>query len=211
MEKNIKIAVIGGTGKAGKYLVHGLLKKGYSVKLLARNPEKIRAKDPRIEIVKGDVLDYKSVLTLMDDCTALISTLGQRKGEKPVFGGAADNITDAMKSLKITRYIMVTGLTLDTEQDRKSLRTRLMSRFMKLSFPAIIADKQKEFALIKDSGLDWTVVRVPLIEQTESSGEIKVDLSDCPGKKISATDLASFLIDQLEHTLYIRKAPFVSN
>jgi len=40
MQQNIKIAVLGGTGKAGKYLVKQLRKQGFQIKLLLRNPEK---------------------------------------------------------------------------------------------------------------------------------------------------------------------------
>ena len=82
---------------------------------------------------------------------------------------------------------------------------------MKLSFPAIIADKQNEYSILSESNLDWTVVRLPLIEQTQNTGEIKISLYDCPGKKISSTDLAKFLVSQLEDKSYIRKAPFIAN
>jgi putative NADH-flavin reductase len=211
MEEYKKIAVIGGSGKAGKYLVNHLISQGFRIKLLLRDPDKLDITADSVEKIHGDVRNYDSVRSLIEGCDAVLSTLGQGKGESPVFSLGTANVIKAMNSLAIKRYIMVTGLTLDIEGDKKSLRTKLLSKIMKLSFPAIIADKQVEYSILSASDLDWTVIRLPMIEQTESSGEIKISLSDCPGKKISATDLAGFMTGQLNDKTYIRRCPFISN
>jgi hypothetical protein len=82
---------------------------------------------------------------------------------------------------------------------------------MRQSFPDIIADKQKEYEVLSASPVNWTLIRVPLIEQTDQKGNLKVNMEDCPGDKISATDLANFLIDQLFSQQYVRMAPFVAS
>jgi len=211
METNSKIAIIGGTGKAGKYLVKQLISQGYKLKVLLRNPDKLEFNSPLIEKVKGDVADYETVYSLVDGCNAVISTLGQTKGEKPVHSLASSNIIKAMNSLNINRYIVITGLTIDTPFDKKRCKTKLLSGIMRLSFPTVIADKQKEYSIISESTLHWTIVRLPRIEQTEASGAIKSSLTDCPGKKISSTDLACFLIKQLSDETFFKKSPFISN
>ena len=211
MEHFDKIAVIGGTGKAGKYLVNELIHQGFKIKILLRNPDKFGIVNDLVEKVQGNVINYDSVYNLIKDCSSVISTLGQPKGEKPIFSQATSNIIKAMISLDIRRYIMITGLTLDTDYDKKSFRSRLLSKIMKLSFPAIVADKQNEFSILSESDLDWTVVRIPFIELTQNTDEIKINLHDCPGKKISSSDLAKFLISQLEDKRYIKKAPFIAN
>jgi putative NADH-flavin reductase len=211
MEKLLKIAVIGGTGKAGKYLVNQLVNQGFNIKVLLRNPDNFEINSNLVEKVAGDVRNYESVYSLIDGCSSVISTLGSSKGETPIFSQAASNIIKAMNDLNVKRYIMITGLTLNTIHDKKSFKTRLLSKIMKLSFPAIIADKQKEYSLLSESNLDWTVIRLPFIEQTESLGKIEISLTDCPGKKISSTDLANFLISQLSDDSFIRKSPFIAN
>jgi len=211
MEKLYTIAIIGGTGKAGQYLIRELIRQEYKIKMLVRNPEKLKIDQSIVEIIQGDVLNYESVYSLISDCDAVISTLGQTKGELPMFCIAAQNIIKAMKSLNVQRYLMVTGLTIDTPGDQKSFGTKLQSKIMRICFPSIINDKQKEFEIISESNLDWTIIRLPFIELTESTGEIRISLADCPGKKISSTDLANFLIDQLSDNQFIRKAPFIAN
>jgi len=206
-----KIAIIGGTGKAGQYLVKQSIHKNYSLKLLLRNPEKQQYNSPLVEIVKGDARNYESVLSLIKDCDSVISTIGQSKGEPPIFSLVTSHIIRAMKELKIKRYITITGITLDTPGDKKSFRTKLLSKVMKISFPAIIADKQKEYALLAETMLDWTVVRIPLIKETDKLLTVKTSLIDCQGKSISSSELANFLISQLSDTSYFRKAPFIAN
>lgn len=211
MIQHTQIAVIGGTGKAGKYLVNELISRGYNIKVLLRDFNKLALKSPLIEKMKGDVRNYDDVYSLLNGCSALISTLGQSGGEKPVFRVATANIIRALNSRNINRYIAVTGLTLDTPSDKKSFRTKLLSKVVKLSFPAIIADKQKEYEILLGSNVEWTLVRLPFIKLKESLGSIKINLRDCPGNEISATDLANFLVNQLTDERFIKGTPFISN
>jgi len=210
MNQNIKIAVIGGTGKAGRYLIKQLVSQGFKVKALTRNPGKLEETD-LVEKVVGDVTDYESVYSLVKGCEAVISTLGQTKGEDPVFSLAAKNIVRAMEALNIKRYIVLTGLTLDVHSDKKGFRTKIKSLTMKLLFRKTILDKQHEYKILQGSILDWTIVRVPFIEITDSRGDVEASLSDCKGSGISSADLAEFLIGQIKSENYIRKAPFIWN
>jgi putative NADH-flavin reductase len=205
------IAVIGGTGKSGKYLVKELLLRGFQIKMLLRNPENFQNTNSSIEIIQGDARDYVSILSVTENCTAVISTLGQPKGEPPIFSTASANIIRAMIERQIKRYIVVTGLSIDVPSDRKGLKTAQASAYMRQYFPAIISDKQKEYDVLSASPVNWTLVRVPLIEQTEQKGNLKVNSEDCPGESISAADLGKFLIDQLSDQHYIQMAPFVAS
>lgn len=205
------IAVIGGTGKSGKYLVKELLLRGFQIKMLIRNPGNFQNANSSIEIIKGDARDYASILSVTKNCIAVVSTLGQPKGEPPIFSTASANIIGAMIERRINRYIVVTGLSIDIPMDRKGLKTAQASAYMRQYFPDIIADKQKEYEVLSASPVNWTLVRVPLIEQTDQKGNLKVNMEDCPGDKISATDLANFLIDQLFDQQYVRMVPFVAS
>jgi len=211
MEQTNKIAVIGGTGKAGKYLFKRLIDQNFRIKVLVRNPDKLNITNPLIEKVIGDVRNYESVYSLIEGCGSVVSTLGQTRGEDPIFSQAATTIVKAMNALNVKRYVVITGLTIDTIHDKKSFKTKLLSGIMKICYPAVITDKQKEYDILTDSNLDWTVIRLPLIKQTEASGNIKISLTDCPGKEIGSTDLADFIINQLSDNRFIRKSPFISN
>lgn len=213
MKQNIKIAVIGGTGKSGKYLVKQLIEQGFQIKILLRNPDNFQIKNTLVETVIGDVAHYDTVYSLLKDTQAVISTLGMGipASEPTIFCQASTNVIQAMNALQITRYIVTTGLNVDTSLDKKNPKVVFATDWMKKNFPVSTENKQSEYELLNASSIDWTLVRLPLIEQTDERFETNVSLEDCLGDKISATDLAHFLIEQLFNNTFIRKSPFISN
>lgn len=213
MNKEIKVAVIGGTGKSGKFLVRKLIEQGFHLKVLVRNPDNFKLKNPLVEIIIGNVLDYNAVCSLIEGCQAIISTLGLGipASEPTVFSRATTNIVRAMNEQNIYRYIVTTGLNVDAPFDNKSPETLYATQWMREHFPVSTADKQLEFDILSNSNVSWTLVRLPLIEQTDKEGEIVVSLDDCYGDKISAADLAVFLIEQLFADTFVGKSPFIAS
>ena len=73
----MKVIVTGGTGFVGSHTVAELVRAGHDVKLLVRDPSRIRsALDPldvgEVESVIGDVTDKESVERALEDCDAVI-------------------------------------------------------------------------------------------------------------------------------------------
>ena len=209
--KNIsKVAVLGGGGRTGKYLVNQLLKNGFSVKLLLRNPDNFTIQNSKIEIIKGDAINEESIKILLRDCQAVISTIGQRPGEPMVASQATKNVLKAMNKYGIQRYVLLAGLNIDTPFDKKSPKTIMATDWMKTNFPEIQKDRQFTYDLLSSSKIDWTQVRVPLIVFSDESNEITVNLEDCLGDKITALDISKFLVKEMVESNYIRQSPFIS-
>jgi putative NADH-flavin reductase len=206
-----KIAVLGSTGKAGKYLVDKLLEQGYSVKALVRDPGKLSGRNPQVEIVRGNARNYDAVFELLQGCDAVISTLGPSKLEPDTCSMAVGHIIKAMQALKIKRYIELAGLAIDTPEDKKGILTKTVVGLIKLFFREAMNDRQSAYRLLVASDLHWTIVRSSMIELTDSRRGIITSLEDSPGRKVSSTDLALFLIDQLNDDLFVRKCPFVAS
>lgn len=213
MEQIKKIAVIGGTGKSGKYLVKHLLNQGFHIKVLIRNPERFQIQSSLVEVIIGNVEDYEDIRTLVEGCHAVISALGLGlpPSEPTIFSLATKNIIRAMNECDVWRYILLTGLNVDAPFDKKGPKTASATDWMYANYPKTTADRQLEYSILSDSNIDWTLVRLPFIEQTDGRDKVSVSLEDCHGDKISATDLAHFLIEQLTDSTYIRKSPFIAN
>lgn len=211
--KNKTIAVIGGTGKAGKFLVAELIHREFTVKLLARNPERLPGNHPLIEPVIGNADDYLAILNLLTGCDAVISTLGLGQPNSPtgIFTQSTAHVLRAMQILEIPRYIVITGLNVDTPFDRKSAQTQAGTDWMKSHFPESTANKQQEYELLTQSTIDWTLLRLPMIALSDERNEVQTDCEDCRGSSIGAADLADFLVDQLQDQSFVRKAPFLFN
>ena len=211
MIQKSRIAVLGGGGRTGQFLVTELLHQGHPVKILLRTTENFTIRHPLIEVVKGDATDLQSIRYLLKDCEAVISTIGQRPGEPLVALRATQHITKAMGESSIRRYILVAGINIDTPFDKKGAQTLGATAYMKANFPAIQEDRQKAYSFLSDCDLDWTLVRVPMIEFSHKKKALKVDLEDCPGSGITAGSIAWFLVQQLREDRYIKCAPFIAN
>ena len=75
----MKVMVTGGTGFTGSHSVRALLAAGHEVRLLVRDPEKVkRIYEPHgiafDEIVVGDMADAGRVLDALKGCDAVIHT-----------------------------------------------------------------------------------------------------------------------------------------
>ncbi|MBN3584420.1 NAD(P)H-binding protein [Algoriphagus aestuarii] len=208
-----KIAVIGGTGKSGTYLVKELLRQDYHVNLLVRNPEKVSGPSPNLTVIRGNVLVETDVQKLLKDCNAVVSTLGL--GTPPsapdLFEKASSIVLKTMKTFGIKRYILTTGLNVNTPWDQKSEKNLQATTWMEQTFPISTHSKQKEYELLTTSDVSWTLLRLPLIELTDEKCPIGTDLKDCKGGKISAAALAVFLAVQIQSDHLIHQAPFVFN
>lgn len=213
MKKHTTIAVLGGTGKSGPYLVKELLARGYNVKLLIRNRDKTPPSNENLKYVYGDVTDPNSIPALLKDADAIISNLGTGipMSSKTIFGETTAQIIKALEGSNNFRYIMLTGLNVDTAADKKGEMTKAGTNFMYANFPISTQNRQDEYEMLRQSNLDWTLVRSSLIELTDESPDYATSTLDCGGQKISASSLAKFMVDQLESSEYIKKAPFIWN
>ena len=73
----MRVAIIGGTGFVGSYLIDELSHFGHSITLLVRPGSEIKIKDSnKVEMVTGDILDIESIRRLLQKCDAVIYNVG---------------------------------------------------------------------------------------------------------------------------------------
>lgn len=195
--KQPTIAVIGGTGKSGRYVVQQLLRQQYNLRCLTRP--------------QGDARDFHAVSDLIKGCQVVVSTLGQPRGESSIFSTATRHIIRAMELHKVDRYIVTTGLSVNTAADNKNTQVQFATNWMYENYPETTTDKQLEYQILLNTNINWTMIRLPLIKETIESFGYKADLYDCPGSFISATDLGRFIVQEIEAPSFVKKAPFLYN
>lgn len=210
VQQTRKIAIIGGTGKAGKYIAQRAVEKGYHVRMLARNPDRVIFRDHRIEIVQGDVLDMISLRTVLKSCDIVINTFGQPAKAVPLYSQVTEQTLNIMGEFGICRYIGVTGGSLNVTGDQKSIKNKIGAGLFALLFSKLIIDKRRELDILEKSQVDWTLVRLPFVKEGIENGDIKESVIDMPGNSITNSDIASFLIRQIDDKKYLRKTPCIS-
>lgn len=212
MENVYKIAIIGGTGKVGRYIANEALQKGYQVRMLVRNPERLVLKDDRIEVVQGDIQNIENIRTLLTDCQIVINTFGQPIKDIPLYSSITEKILEVMKELKINRYIGVTGASLNIHGDKREFSSKVIAMLFKIFYSKAMKDKQKEWSILnKNILIEWTLIRLPMVVDSSEIGYVKENLTDMPGMKITNRDIATFIINQIKNQKYVHKVPFISN
>lgn len=209
----MKVALFGATGGSGNYILNKLLKRGYSVKVLVRNPEKIKSLNNQ-EIIKGDVLDPNDIDKLILNSDIVISALGQRPDSpNDLLTISINNMIKSMGKYGRKRIIILTGAGVMVDGDKPSIMDRVINFFIKLFAPKRFRDGENMVKRIMKTDLDWTVVRTHLQENKDNGGKETIGLAGTKGHtwKCSRGFIARFIVDNIENSLYIKKAPIISD
>jgi len=105
----MNIFITGGTGFIGSKIAELLVKRGHSVKILARKPH---ANKENIEYVSGDVLDLESVRNGMRNCRCVFHLAAYAKNWSPnpktfdeVNIGGTENVFTAASELNVEKIV----------------------------------------------------------------------------------------------------------
>ncbi|MCI0554909.1 MAG: NAD(P)H-binding protein, partial [Anaerolineae bacterium] len=71
--------------------------------------------------------------------------------------------------------------------------------------------KDIELQIIHASGLNWTVLRPPIMGSGNPTGKVAASESDMTGTKIDVEDITDFILSLLETHEWDRKAPIVAS
>lgn len=213
----MKIAVFGATGIAGKAIVNEALEKGHEVTVLTRDATRVTTKHPRLYVVEGQVTDRSVVRRVIEGQDAVIQTLGiggKGDGKPTTFVSEANRlIMEEMEKAGISRYIAISVIGAGDSLHFMPwiYRKAIMPLFMGW-FQAIIDDKNRMEATIRQSNLDWTIVRCTTIKDSQAKGHIKASL-DGKGLKFSITapDMASFFVEHISSKKIMMQSPVISN
>jgi len=205
----MKLLIIGGTGGTGKELVKQALEQGHLVTVLARNPASVKIHDPNLRVVKGDVLDFDKVQSIVAGQDAVLSALGHKRFflKTTILSRGTKNIIEAMQKQHVTRFICITSLGINDSRFKLGLYYTLFV------IPFIVffyfMDKSKQEKLIKSSQLSWTIVRPGQLTNGKKRGVYKHGPNTgnyIITKTISRADVAHFMLSQLNDVTYLHKA-----
>lgn len=204
----MKVAVIGSTGLAGKYICNILLASNFEVRALIRNLGK--AHNDKIEFVVGSAFDEDSLSELIAHSDVVINAIGQLKNEDGFYAIITTKILDIMSKNNIRRYIGITGASVRLKDDKKTLAGMIGSILMNVLYPLMMKDKYSEVEIIKNSSLDWTIVRLPMVKDGTSNKKVSISLDKVTGMKIYNKQIAEFIVNQITSSEYIHKFPIIS-
>lgn len=217
---NMRILILGATGRTGRLLLSQALKRGYEVQVLVRDRQKIRIADPKLQVMEGHPADKACLAKAIQGCEAVLSTLNiSRHNDFPWSGirSPLNLLSDVMASIiklaeahAIRRVIFTSAWGVgETEKDiPKWFRWLIRNSNIRYPYQDLFRTEQ----VVKNSQLDWTAVRPAVLTNFKriSACKVSIDNDPLPGLFISRASVASFMLDVLEKGMYIREAPVIS-
>lgn len=209
----MNICVLGATGQTGKHVVDQALDEGYWVTALARYPNRMHREHDRLRVVDGHAQHLESVMRAVDGQDAVISTLGQVR-ERPSVANlltvTASNLLEAMPAANLNRLIFLMGAGVSDPNDQSSFASRLIIPLMRLVAGRVLHDAEEAADLVRQSDLNWTIVRVPRLDNGPARGNLTAGFHKPGFAPILREDVARFLLDQLHDDRWSRQAPIIS-
>jgi putative NADH-flavin reductase len=198
----MKMFILGATGAIGQHLLHDGLERGHQVTAYVRSPQKIGSTHERLRVVEGDVFNadqmaqsmagHDVVLSAFGPSTVLSSTLRREFGRI---------LAAAMRKSGVRRTQVVSAAFLFRDLGG-------FARFLKATlFRLMIPDMAGMEAEVRQSDLDWTIVRPPRLTDGPAKHAYRVADAHLPpgGFLISRADVAHFMIGEAENPVHLKQ------
>lgn len=209
----MKICVFGADGRTGKEVVKTAIKNGHEVVAFVYNEKARENFDNSVNVKVGDVKNFKEVREAVEGTDAVVSVIGHIKGSDPLMQTKGiTNITNAMKEFGLRRIISLTGTGVRFDGDKPSILDKLGNIFIKLIDRERVVDGIKHADVLKNSGLDWTIVRVLKLSESDNESNLNYKLTqNGPAENLtSRKKVAKVIVDLLSSGEFAGKAPVVS-
>jgi len=208
----MRLLVIGATRGIGRCLVELALNQDHNVTALVRDPGQMPVSHDRLRVIKGDIRNREAVISAVEDQDAVCITIGIHPTRKPVtvFSEGAKTVIEALTHSAANHLICVTGIGAgDSKNHGGFFYDRI---FNPLLLKTIYKDKERQEALVRNSNLEWVIVRPGFLTNGPFTGtyRVLVDLEGISAGKISRADVAHFILSEIKEKTYLLKTPLLT-
>jgi len=189
------IAIVGGNGQVARHLIAQLVADGHEPVALVRNPaykhdlEQLGAHVRMLDIEQDEVDHFAAAFA---ECDAVVFSAGggpdgniDRKRTVDL-GGSLKSI-EAARQAGIDRFVQISAINVD----------RPVPDDAQPVWKAYVEAKRDADAALRDSGLDWTILRPGRLTDDEGTGQ--VSLGEAVGRgDIPRADVAAVVIAVLD-------------
>ena len=189
----MRVAIFGGPGGVGRWLIAIARENGDHVKTLVRDRRKLPRDLGAIGVVEGDVLDSEAVAATAGGCDVVFSALGaDGLGPTTLYSRGTANIVAAMKANGTTRLFAISSAGVEDDPNMNAFARRFVMPFV---LKNVLADMRVMEREIETSGLTYTIVRPGRLTDGPRSGLYRANDRFVPerGREISRADVADFM------------------
>jgi putative NADH-flavin reductase len=205
----MKIVVFGANGPTGRLIVSQGLSRGHEITAVTRNVEVFPLRGDRLRVVGADVYDPSAVEAAIEGQDAVLSSLGVPYSRQPirVYSEGVSNIMRGMTEQGLSRLICVSSSQVDPSLGPHGgfFVNRVAGPIVGYFGRTLYADMVAMESLLRDSELDWTIMRPSGLFVTPEVTDYRLveDYVDCAFT--SRTDLADAMLTQLSSDEYLRR------
>jgi len=206
----MKVIIFGASGSIGRNLVSQALGQGHAVTAFVRDPPRFDMQHDNLSIAVGDVLEAASVQNVVAGHDAVMCAIGAgRKGG--VRADGTRNIIAAMENAGVKRLICQTTLGIGDSWNNLNVFWKyfMFGLFIRPAF----LDHVEQEKLIRESNLDWSIIRPAAFIDGELTGQYRHGFPATANDtklEVSRADVADFMLKNLVDNTYLHKAPGLS-
>ncbi|MDX2161890.1 MAG: SDR family oxidoreductase [bacterium] len=201
----MKIAVLGATGETGQQFVQQALAQGHELTLLVRTPGKIAVNHPKQTIVQGDARSLDDMTRTIRGQDAVFCALGSGynlRGSDIRTEGTRQLIRAVKAVGENPHLVVLSSLGAGDSQNQMSLPNRM---FVRSILHNVLLDHEAQEALVRESGLTWTILRPSGLNSEPPQGIIQASQPPepvNPRMSVSRADVAAFALRAIEGQQY---------
>jgi len=198
----MRLLILGATGGTGRALLVQALERGHEITAFVRSPQKLAPFTGRIAVRQGDPRNVADLAAVLPGHDAVVSALGPPgPGPTTILRDGARSAVEAMQTGGPRRLIVVSAAVLF---DDLGILGALLRRTL---LKNVAEDSAEMERIVMASGLEWTIARPPRLTNGPLTGRYRVENGHLPDRSalasISRSDVARFLLTELEHSMHI--------
>lgn len=205
----MNILVFGASGRTGHELTRGALDLGHSVTAFVRDPTRLGVRHENLTVVSGDLIDEDGLAAAVAGQDAVICTLGVGRALRrdPAVVEGVGRILEAMRRKSVRRFVYLSFIGVSAGRlDAGGFVRHIAPRLLRNE----IADHEEKEELVRQSGLDWTILRAPKLTNGPRTGAVRLGEGIAADRflpRASRADVAAVLLRHATDPAWIGRSP----
>lgn len=204
----MKVIVFGGTGDVGQIIVKKLRDRGQKVCVLTRQMKEAQT---NLTYEFGNVLDIGKLENMIEPNDKIIVSLGFNNSSFDTMSRGTENIISVMKKKGAKRLICLSAQGAGDSWDYMPDEFKemvLSNDILNASFK----DHTIQEGFVKQSDLDWTIVRPTEIINDKESGTFTINRPTENSRfQIRNSDVAQFIVTELTEEKYLHQVAMITD
>jgi putative NADH-flavin reductase len=222
----MKLTIVAATGGIGRQLLEQAITAGHDVTAVVRSPQNLSSVPARVVTADLAAADPSDLQSAVEGADAVLSGLGARSNtEAGIAWRGTQAVTGAMQASGVRRIVVVSAAPVGTvpsparpappphDPGDGFVMRNLAYPILRAALRSIYADLARMEDVLRDSDLDWTVVRPVRLTDKPMTGRYRTAFGRNVrhGLFISRADVAHYMLRAIDEPGTFRQTVCIAN